>query len=86
MDKSLTVFDSRFFYACVGLTDNESTSACCGTKGFALNDLGGHFLAEQAVESFPVIGAGKVVHEEIHGRTCTETKLRDFQQHEKVLE
>ena len=80
MDKSLLVFDSRLFYACVGFTNNESASACCDTKGFALNDLRGRFPAEQAVESFPVIGAGKVVHEEIHGRTHTETKLRDSQQ------
>ena len=83
MDKSLTVFDSRFFHACVGFTNNESASACCDTKGFALNDLRGRFHSEQAAESFPVIGAGKIVHEEIHGRTCTETKLRDSQQNGK---
>ena len=83
MDNALLVFDSRFFYACVGFTNNESASACGDTKGFSLNDLGGRFPAEQAVESFPVIGAGKVVHQKIHGRTYTETKLRDSQQNGK---
>ena len=83
MDNSLPIFNSRLFYVCVGFTNSESASACCDTKGFALNGLGGRFPAEQAVKSFPVIGAGKVVHKKIHGRTYTETKLRDSQQHGK---
>ena len=80
---SLPVFNSVLFYVCVSYTNSESASACCDTKGFALNDLRGCFSAEQAVESFPVIGAGKIVHEEIYGRTYTETKLRGSQQHGK---
>ena len=83
MDKSLPVFDSRLFYGCVGFTNSESASACCDTKGFALKDPRGRFPAEQAVESFPVIGASKIVHEKIHGHTCTETKLRDSQENGK---
>ena len=39
--------------------------------------------AKQAVEGFPVIGAGEVVHEEIHRRTQIITQFGESQQHEK---
>ena len=43
----------------------------------------GNIPAKQFSDSFPVTGAGKVVHEEIHRGTRVKTELRDCQQHGK---
>ena len=75
--------NSCLFYVCVCFTDDDAASARCDRKDFALDDVLGRDAAKQAVEGFPVTGAGKVIHEEIYRGTCTETKLRESQQHKK---